>query len=187
MAARLSADERVEIQVGIAADETDAEIAVRLDRARTTVSREITRGGGRSHYKVSVAQPAACRRARRPKIPKLAADGMLATIVTERLDAGWSAAAVAAHLRRDPAASTRLDGATCCAETIYAAVYANGRHGLRKDMYRKLPSRRRHRRARSRADPSEAPQRPRARSAPSHPARSRLRNEPSRATGKATS
>lgn len=155
MAPRLSLGERVEIQAGIARDEDCVEIAARLERAASTVSREITRGGGRPQYQATAACRAACRRGARPKAAKLATHEALATWVTGKLDSGWSPVAVAAALRNGDGPPADVGNGTqrrCCAETIYAAVYAGGKHGLAKDQWRKLPSRRRHRKARSRAE-----------------------------------
>ena len=152
MAQRLSFEERIEIQAGIAADETDASIAHELGRARTTITREITLGGRRRWYRASVANKKACRRARRPKTPKLAANPHLADHVTERMEAGWSPAAIAAGMTRSESKFDPTPRLRCCAETIYRAAYDCGRSGLAPDQWKNLPSRRRRRRKRGRHD-----------------------------------
>src|SRR4051794_3319114 len=68
----LRPEEREEISRGLAADESCRCIAARLGRAPSTVSREITRNGGRRHYRAARADAAAQERARRPKRCKLA-------------------------------------------------------------------------------------------------------------------
>jgi DNA-binding CsgD family transcriptional regulator len=69
---RLSLAEREEISRGVLAGESGRLIAVRLGRSPSTVSREIGRNGGRGGYRAWHAQERAHRRARRPKIAKLA-------------------------------------------------------------------------------------------------------------------
>ncbi len=69
---RLSLVEREEISRGVAVGDSCRRIARRLTRAPSTVSREIARNGGRRQYRARRASAAARRRARRPKVPKLA-------------------------------------------------------------------------------------------------------------------
>jgi IS30 family transposase len=65
--ARLSPTDREEISRGLAAGESLRCIARRLDRAPSTISREITRNGGRRAYRALRAEQAARQRAKRPK------------------------------------------------------------------------------------------------------------------------
>jgi DNA-binding CsgD family transcriptional regulator len=67
----LSMAEREEISRGVAVGESCRQIAARLGRAPSTVSRELTRNGGRHRYRAQVADAAAFRRAQRPKAAKL--------------------------------------------------------------------------------------------------------------------
>lgn len=64
---RLTAEDRRRIAEGLAADLTYAEIARRLGRSRSTVTREITRNGGPNDYRAARAQHATSWRARRRK------------------------------------------------------------------------------------------------------------------------
>lgn len=69
---RLTMAEREEISRGLAAGLSLRAIAVGLGRAPSTVCREVNAGGGRSRYRALHAERDARRRARRPKVVKLA-------------------------------------------------------------------------------------------------------------------
>ncbi len=69
---RLSLAEREEISRGLAAGESLRAIAAGWGRAPSTVSREITRNGGRGRYRALAADRAAWARAARPKQTKSA-------------------------------------------------------------------------------------------------------------------
>src|SRR6266850_1480569 len=68
----LRGDEREEISRGIAAGQSMRQIAQRLGRSPSTVSREIRRNGGCSAYRASEAETSAWERALRPKSCRLA-------------------------------------------------------------------------------------------------------------------
>ena len=65
-------------------------IAARLERAPSTISREIQRNAGHAGYWAGVADQAAWDRAHRPKRCKLAENRALARIVTDKLRLQWS-------------------------------------------------------------------------------------------------
>jgi len=104
----LSFEEREETAVLRAQGAGVREIARRLGRSPSTISRELHRNaatrGGKLDYRASVAQWKAELMARRPKAAKLAADGRLREYVQERLSGGGSPS------RRDGGAGAR-DGA----------------------------------------------------------------------------
>jgi IS30 family transposase len=85
----LSFAEREEIAILRAQGNGVRDIARRLGRAPSTISRELRRNaatrGGRLDYRASVAQWHADRQARRPKMSKLAANDQLREYVRERL------------------------------------------------------------------------------------------------------
>jgi IS30 family transposase len=85
----LSFAEREEIAVLLAGGSGVREIARRLGRAPSTISRELQRnaaiGRGRVEYRASTAQRHAERRARRPKPAKLAVNPQLRAYVQDRL------------------------------------------------------------------------------------------------------
>ena len=68
----LSHAEREEISRGIAAGESLREVARRLGRSASTVSREVARNGGVKRYRATSADRRAWNEARRPKQGKLA-------------------------------------------------------------------------------------------------------------------
>ncbi|KON73608.1 MULTISPECIES: GbsR/MarR family transcriptional regulator [Cellulosimicrobium] len=66
---RLTRQERQQIALGLADDLAYAEIARRLDRPTSTVTREVMRNGGPGAYRPDLAQHATERRARRRREP----------------------------------------------------------------------------------------------------------------------
>jgi len=64
---RLTQPERQQIALGLADDLAYAEIARRLDRPTSTITREVDRNGGPTAYRADLAHRAAERRARRRK------------------------------------------------------------------------------------------------------------------------
>jgi DNA-binding transcriptional ArsR family regulator len=66
---RLTQSERRQIALGLADGEAYAEIARRLDRPTSTVTREVMRNGGPTAYRPDLAQRAAERRAHRRRQP----------------------------------------------------------------------------------------------------------------------
>ncbi|MFI9846760.1 transposase [Nonomuraea sp. NPDC051941] len=96
----LSAAEREEISRGLAAGRSARALARRLNRAASTISREIARNGGRDAYRAVVADQAAYQRARRPKPTKLARHRRLRSIVEDKLALHWSPEQISGWLRR---------------------------------------------------------------------------------------
>ncbi len=86
----LALAEREEISRRVMAGLSVRTIARALERAPSTVSREIRRNGGRPAYRASAAEQAAWDRAQRPKRCKLAQDAALARIVADKLRLEWS-------------------------------------------------------------------------------------------------
>ena len=163
----LSFVEREEIALLHARDCGVREIARRLGRSASTISRELrrnaaTRGGG-LEYRATTAQWHADRRARRPKVAKLAANDALRRYVQDRLSGTITAPDGAAvpgpavrwigrrHGRRQDRRwatswspeqiANRLqvdfpdDGSMRIShEAIYQALYVQGRGALRRDL-----------------------------------------------------
>jgi len=131
----LSVAEREEISRGLRAGESLRGIAARLGRAASSVSREVRANGGRRRYRAYLGEARAARRVRRPRSTKLARDPRLRHAVEELLAARWSPQQVAARLRHDhPNEPERW----VSHETIYQALYVQGRGALRAELTRCL-------------------------------------------------
>jgi transposase, IS30 family len=146
---RLSLAEREEISLGVAAGESARAIAARLGRAPSTISREVSANGGRSAYRAWAAEHAALRRARRPKVAKLARCGRLRREVEAGLQQRWSPEQIARRLREDFPDQVEM---RVSHETIYQSLFVQGRGALRKELATFLRSGRATRRARGRGD-----------------------------------
>lgn len=144
----LSLAEREEISRGLAAGQSLRAIATRLGRAPSTVSREVARNGGAQHYRACEADRRAFRRARRPKVAKLARCRRLRRAVESKLERKWSPMQIsqwlAGHYPNDP--EMRVSH-----ETIYMSLYVQGRGALRSELHQALRTGRALRRSKNRA------------------------------------
>lgn len=142
-------EEREAIGLGLARGEPFAEIARRLGRPTSTVSREVDRHGGRDRYRATMAEREARWSRKRSKARKLLRCAALRQRVSEGLERRWSPRQIAVRLARefpdDPEARVSH-------ETIYASLYCQGRGGLRKELISALRSGRAQRRPRRRAE-----------------------------------
>jgi IS30 family transposase len=146
---RLSFAERERISRGIAAGESDSEIARALGRHRSTVGREIGRGGGRWAYRALAAERGAQRRSRRPKLGKLARSPRLLAAVEAGLGARWSPQQISARLKLEYPEDPQM---RISHETIYRSLYVQARGELRRQLSANLRTGRSRRRPRGRAD-----------------------------------
>jgi IS30 family transposase len=144
----LSLAEREEISRGLAADESVRAIGRRLGRAPSSISREIRRHGGSSHYRALAADAVAWRQALRPKPCRLATHARLRAMVVTKLRAEWSPQQIAAWL-----VSTYPDDPTMHVshETIYRTLYIQARGVLKQELTAHLRWRRQMRRPRTAA------------------------------------
>ena len=147
---RLTLEDRNDIQRGLDAGWTQAAIAVRIGRSAATVSREVRRHrGGDGDYNALVADARALQEARRPKEFKLNTDPGLCRSIERWMDDGWSPKLIAQVLRRDhPEDRSRW----VSHETIYRALYVQTRGQLRRDLNKRLSTRRTARKPRNRVD-----------------------------------
>ncbi len=140
----LSLAEREELSRGLARGESFRQIGRRLQRAPSTISREVRRAGGRGAYRATEADRGAWRRARRPKRCRLGQSPLLRTLVATKLTRDWSPQQISQWLSRtfpdDPALHVSH-------ETIYRSLYVQGRGVLKKELIAHLRRRHRLRRA----------------------------------------
>ena len=131
----LSGAEREEISRGVAAHHSVRAMARALGRPPSTISREIRRNGGRTHYRAARAEAAAWRRARRPKVCRLRQHARLRHVVAEKLRADWSPEQIAAWL---PNAYPHDATMRLSHETIYRTLYVQARGALKQELVRHL-------------------------------------------------
>ena len=146
----LTLAEREDISRGIASGSSIREIAKGLQRAASTVSREVTRHGGRPIYRANEADSQAWESALRPKVCLLAIDEKLRTIVASKLILDWSPEQISKWLK---VSYPRNESMHVSHETIYRSLFIQARGVLKKELIQHLRSKRLIRRSRhSRAD-----------------------------------
>jgi len=148
----LTLAEREEISRALASGHSIRSIASVVERAPSTISREIRRNGGRSCYRASQADQAAWDRARRPKTCRLAENRMLARMVATKLQLMWSPEQIAGWLKR-----TYPDGENdqVSHETIYRSLFIQARGVLKKELLQHLRRTRAMRRSRHHTQKSD--------------------------------
>src|SRR6266851_4554197 len=95
----LTLAEREDISRGIASGSSIREIAKGLQRAASTVSREMARHGGRPLYRANEADHQAWESALRPKACRLATHVKLRTMVASKLILDWSPEQISGWLK----------------------------------------------------------------------------------------
>jgi IS30 family transposase len=155
---RLSPDEREQIMIGTAQGESIRSIAGRLRRAPSTIMREIANNGAargrtgryrakyrfgarqggwdaKSGYSARMAQRRSEERARRPKTGKLARCPALREKVQALLTKKYSPEQIAGELAKTYPDRPEVQVSH---ETIYKALYVQGRGELRRELHRCL-------------------------------------------------
>jgi IS30 family transposase len=127
----LSLAEREEIAVGLARGDSVRAIARSLNRAPSTISREVNRNQSGRGYRASVAQSRADERAHRPKPAKLAVNARLHRYVQTGLEQRWSPKQIVRRLRQEFPDDTEM---RVSPETIYQSLYVQGRGALRREL-----------------------------------------------------
>src|SRR5499425_26 len=141
----LTLAEREDISRGMACGSPLREIARRLDRAASTVSREVTHHGGRPAYRAHDADQQAWNAALRPKRCLLAANRKLRDVIAGKLLLDWSPKQISGWLKTQypDDESMRVSH-----ETIYRSLFIQARGALKKELLEHLRSKRRIRRSR---------------------------------------
>ena len=141
----LTLAEREDISRGIASGSSIREIANGLQRAVSTVSREVARHGGRPLYRASEADRQAWNSALRPKVCLLAIDEKLRTIVAGKLILDWSPEQISKWLKVHYPSNESM---RVSHETIYRSLFIQARGVLKKELVQHLRSKRLIRRSR---------------------------------------
>jgi IS30 family transposase len=140
----LTLAEREDISRGIASGWSMREIARRLDRAGSTVSREVRRHGDRPAYRAHDADCQAWVSALRPKRCLLATNRKLRDTVASKLILEWSPEQISGWLKTEYPRDERM---RVSHETIYRSLYIQARGVLKKELMGHLRTKRRMRRS----------------------------------------
>lgn len=149
----LTLAEREEISRGLISGCSIRSIAKGLERAPSTISREINRNGGVSDYRASLAERTAWDRALRPKTCKLADNRSLAHVVAEKLKLQWSPEQIAGWLK---CAYPGDEANQVSHETIYRTLFIQTRGALKKELQAHLRRTRAMRRSRHHTQKTDA-------------------------------
>ena len=145
----LTLAEREDISRGIASGSSIREIAEGLQRAVSTVSREVVRHGGRPQYRASDADQQAWESALRPKRCLLAIHSKLQKIVASKLILAWSPEQISGWLKMQYPEDESM---RVSHETIYRSLFIQARGVLKKELIQHLRTKRRIRRSRQSRD-----------------------------------
>ena len=149
---QLSADQREQIALGIAAGEKNCAIAVRIGVAASTLSRELNRNGGRDGYRAWAAEARAFEAALRPGRPrKLVDNPELAAEVNRGLAQRWSPEEISGRLKIDFPDRPEMHVSH---ETIYQTMFLQAKGKLKTELTLNLRRGRVQRRPMSRASES---------------------------------
>jgi IS30 family transposase len=140
----LTLPEREDISRGIACGSSIRKIAQLLDRAASTVSREVVRHGGRPEYRANEADAQAWKSALRPKPCLLAIHEKLQEMVASKLLLDWSPEQISGWLKTQYPHNESL---RVSHETIYRSLFIQARGALKKELVGHLRSKRRIRRS----------------------------------------
>ena len=142
----LTLEERVSIEIFVSMGMSCREMARRLGRSHSTVSRELRRNAGsaKKGYRAQSAERRAHKRRKRPRHYRCMRRPELITWVDEKLRANWSPEQIAGRIRLEYPEDQSMRIST---ETIYRWVYAAAQFG--DTSYRHL--RRAHKRRRRQA------------------------------------
>ena len=130
-ARRLSLQERISIEVGIARGQSLRCIAECLDRAPSSICREVNANGGLGKYQALRADNAARKRSCRPKKAKLVECKRLHSVVQQWLTKKYSPRQISERLVSE---FPDDDEMRISHEAIYQALFIQSRGALRKEL-----------------------------------------------------
>ena len=146
----LSEEERILIGDLLAAGHTQRSVATRLERSPSTISREVRRNiSGAGNYRPFGAHRKALSRRPRPRSGKLAHDNELRDFVQSKLEQRWSPQQICHALPIEFPGQTERH---LVHETLYQALYVQGRGELRRELVRALRTGRARRKPHRRGD-----------------------------------
>jgi IS30 family transposase len=140
----LTLPEREDISRGIACGSSIRDIAKGLERAASTVSREVRRHGGRPEYRANQADEQAWKSALRPKPCLLAIQEKLQEMVASKLLLEWSPEQISGWLKTEYPDDESMHVSH---ETIYRSLFLQARGALKRELVGHLRSKRRIRRS----------------------------------------
>ncbi len=122
--------EREYISRGLALGYSLRRIAAELERAPSTISREVERNGGRAKYRCVVAEARSLEQSRRPKRCKLSTNGRLRRAVASKLEHLWSPQQISRWLELQSSdASMQISH-----EAIYQSLFIQTRGALKAEL-----------------------------------------------------
>jgi transposase, IS30 family len=127
----LTFSEREEISRGVAAGYSARQIAARLGRSASTVTRELDRHGGRRPYRAAEANQRAWDRARRPKPCLLSRHRQLRLVVADKLAQEWTPEQISGWLAGAFPCDETMRGSP---ETIHRTLFIQARGALKKEL-----------------------------------------------------
>jgi IS30 family transposase len=142
----LTPTEREEISRHLARGSSVRAVSRFLRRAPSTISREVTRNGGRPDYRAAVADRRAWRQARRPTRCRLATHPTLRRAVAAKLARQWSPQQIAGWLRQTFPGDPDMHVSP---ETIYRSLFIQSRGVLKRALRGELRRQRHFRHART--------------------------------------
>ena len=127
----LSLTEREEISRGLVSKQSLRSIAKNLNRAPSTISREVRRNGGRQAYRATSSDQRVWDCATRPKLCKLSFNAPLCQLIARKLRRKWSPQQIAGWLKRKHPDEEQH---RVSHETIYRSLYVQTRGVLKKEL-----------------------------------------------------
>lgn len=143
---QLSQYEREEISRELKNKGSFREIARLLNRAPSTISREVNRNGGRKYYRAHLAEKKSLLNRARTKQYKLDQNQELAKIVSEKLSVYWSPEQISGWLKKNYPNQPSFQ---ISHETIYRTIFISSRTALDRKLYHFLRTKRPFRQAKS--------------------------------------